>query len=42
MYLSVISVTHPAMLLVETLLDSKREDRPRRDPSSDWRRLSDG
>lgn len=34
--------THPAMLLVETLLANERPDRTRLEPSRDWRRLSEG
>lgn len=33
---------HPAMLVVETLLANDREERPRREPSRDWRKLSEG
>lgn len=33
---------HPAMLVVETLLASDKEERPRREPSRDCRKLSEG
>lgn len=33
---------YPAMLVVETLLEREREGRPRRGPSSVWRKLSEG
>lgn len=36
------SEAHPAMLLVDTLLDRVRLERPRRDPSRDCRKLSEG
>lgn len=34
--------THPAMLVVETLLERDKDGRPRRDPSRECRRLSEG
>lgn len=34
--------TYPTMLLVDTLLDSMRPDRPRREPRRGWRKLSEG
>lgn len=34
--------SYPAMLVVETLLEREREGRPRRGPSSVWRKLSEG
>lgn len=33
---------HPAMLVVETLLAKDKEERPRREPSRDCRKLSEG